>query len=56
MRKLLAEHQSLTLDEVAGRVGYSSGFSFSKAFKRAMDVSPQEYRKRKSNPGVEFYV
>lgn len=33
-----------TLDAVAHRVGYSSGFALSTAFKRVREVSPQEYR------------
>lgn len=41
---LLAE--GLTLDAIADRVGYASGFSFSAAFKRAYGLSPAAYRRR----------
>ena len=34
----------LTLDAVARRVGYGSGFALSAAFKRAHGMSPQQYR------------
>ena len=33
-----------SLAEIAGRVGYGSEFSFSKAFKRAFEISPGAYR------------
>lgn len=35
-----------TLDSIAARVGYGSGFSFSTAFKREYGVSPADYRRR----------
>jgi len=35
-----------TLEAVARRVGYSSAFALSTAFKRVQGVSPQEYRRR----------
>ncbi|MFD7306679.1 cupin domain-containing protein [Promicromonospora sp. NPDC059942] len=44
-RDLLVD-RSLTLDAVAQRVGYSSGFALSTAFTRAFDVSPAAYRRR----------
>lgn len=34
------------IEGIAGRVGYSSAFSFSKAFKRIYGVSPREFRKQ----------
>lgn len=39
-RQLLADPQ-LSLDQIAERVGYSSGFAFSKAFKRETQMSPR---------------
>jgi AraC-like DNA-binding protein len=39
-RRLL-EDRTLSLDQVAERVGYSSGFAFSKAYKRETQVSPR---------------
>lgn len=38
----------LRLSEIAGRVGYRSEFSFSRAFKLARGVSPVEYRRTAS--------
>jgi AraC-like DNA-binding protein len=35
-----------TLAAIARQVGYSSAFALSTAFKRAYDVSPQEWRNR----------
>lgn len=40
----LIEHTSMTLDEVASEVGYSSGFALSKAFKRERGVAPGSFR------------
>jgi AraC-like DNA-binding protein/transposase-like protein len=40
---LLAE-PSLTIDEIASRVGYNSSHSFRRAFKRVTGVSPSDYR------------
>jgi transcriptional regulator GlxA family with amidase domain len=39
-RRLL-EDRRLSLDQVAERVGYSSGFAFSKAYKRETHSSPR---------------
>ncbi len=41
-RLLLESHASLR--EVASRCGYGSEYAFGKAFKRAYDVSPGQYR------------
>jgi AraC-like DNA-binding protein len=35
-----------TLEQLATEVGYRDAFAFSKAFKRALGVSPGEYRRR----------
>jgi AraC-like DNA-binding protein len=43
--RLLSESDR-TLEQVALAVGYHDAFGFSKAFKRAVGVSPGEYRKR----------
>lgn len=40
---LLVESDA-TIDTVARQVGYSSGFAFSAAFKRARGISPQRHR------------
>ncbi len=37
-------NQGLTLEEIAGRVGYASAKSFSGAFKRRFGLSPRAYR------------
>ena len=37
-------NQGLMLEEIATRIGYASGKSFSGAFKRRFGISPQEYR------------
>ncbi|MCP5071480.1 MAG: AraC family transcriptional regulator [bacterium] len=42
--KRLMERTTMTLDEIAGRVGYSSAFSLSKAFKREFGHSPGAFR------------
>ncbi len=42
----LLVNRALTLDAVAQRVGYSSGFALSTAFSRAFGVSPTAYRRR----------
>ncbi len=43
--RLLVESDR-TLEQVASAVGYQDAFGFSKAFKRAVGVSPGEYRRR----------
>ena len=43
-RQMLVQ-SDLSLDRVANEVGYDSAAAFSKAFKRAFEVSPGEYRK-----------
>jgi AraC-like DNA-binding protein len=43
--RLLAE-QDATLETIAAAVGYGDAFSFSKAFKRAVGMSPGEFRRR----------
>jgi AraC-like DNA-binding protein len=40
---LLREPES-TVDAVARRVGYGSGFALSAAFKRVRGISPQQHR------------
>lgn len=44
-RDLLAD-RSLTLEVIAGRVGYSSGFALSAAFTREYGISPHAHRRR----------
>lgn len=41
----LLEHDGLTVSEVAGRLGYESEASFSRAFKRTLGVSPGAVRR-----------
>ena len=41
--KLLCESE-LTLDEIAGRVGYETGAAFSKAFRRSLGSAPGRFR------------
>lgn len=50
-RDLLAD-PALTLDAIAGRVGYSSGFALSAAFSREYGHSPTAYRRRLAEPPV----
>ena len=40
----ILERENAILDEVADRVGYSSAFSFSRAFKRVMGYSPNQVK------------
>lgn len=37
--------ETVTLDELAGELGFADAFVFSKSFKRILGVSPREYRK-----------
>lgn len=48
-RDLLAD-RSLTLDAIATRVGYSSGFALSAAFTREYGSSPAAHRRRSTEP------
>lgn len=48
-RDLLAD-ATLTLDAIAGRVGYSSGFALSAAFSREYGHSPRAHRRRLAAP------
>ena len=41
----LLQDQHLKMYEIAQRTGYSSQHYFSSAFKRALGISPVEYRK-----------
>lgn len=41
----LLETSALSLDQIAGEVGYASGFSLSKAFKRQYGESPRDVRR-----------
>ena len=41
-----------TLDTIAERVGYSSAFSLSSAFKRVRGISPKEHRIRSADPNA----
>ena len=43
--RLLVERDA-TLERIAAEVGYGDAFSFSKAFKRAVGMSPGEFRRR----------
>ncbi|HEY6158829.1 MAG TPA: AraC family transcriptional regulator [Gemmatimonadales bacterium] len=43
-KRLLAD-SGLSLDQIAGRVGYESAAAFSRVFKRTAGVSPGEYRR-----------
>lgn len=44
--KRLLEHSDRTMDDIALEVGYSRRNSFSAAFRRALGVSPQAYRRQ----------
>ena len=45
-KKLLIEYPSLTMDEIAEKVGYSSGNYFIKVFKKTFKMTPYRYRKQ----------
>ncbi len=47
--QLLRQNGSLSIDEVAGRVGHSSRSHFSRAFKRHHGVSPAACRTASQN-------
>ena len=42
--QVLQQNQSLSIDEVAARVGYSSRSHFSRAFKQHYGVAPADFR------------
>ncbi len=44
--KRLLESTNLSIDQITSRVGYSDVSSFRRLFKREVDLSPTEYRKR----------
>ena len=50
--ELLAASRSLTVREVARRVGYRQPAQFAKAFRRHHGLSPSEYRDRRSSRGL----
>lgn len=47
----LLDEPEQTLDTIAERVGYSSAFALSSAFKRVRGISPKEHRERSLFPG-----
>ncbi len=47
----LLEKDKLSIEEVAGAVGFSDAAYFSRRFKKKMGVSPLKYRKLKNNKG-----
>jgi AraC-like DNA-binding protein len=46
----LLRSSDVSLDTVAGRVGYSSEFAFAKAFKRHVGIAPGRYRRQPDLP------
>ncbi|MHA6631621.1 helix-turn-helix domain-containing protein [Pseudonocardia sichuanensis] len=46
----LLRSSDVSLDTVAGRVGYSSEFAFAKAFKRHVGIAPGRYRRQPALP------
>ena len=42
----LLETSRLSFDQIVERVGYEDGSSFRRLFKRAVGISPHEYRRR----------
>lgn len=60
----LLQSSSLSIQNIAYSCGYSSSFSFSKAFRKVNGLSPSEYRKQKegdekinsfASPPLHFY-
>jgi AraC-like DNA-binding protein len=49
----LLEETELRLGEIASRVGYRSEFSFSRAFKLARGISPNQYRRAQERAAAE---
>jgi len=50
--EMLATSRSLTVRDVARRVGYRQPAQFAKAFRRHHGVSPSEYRNRRAPRGL----
>lgn len=48
----LLKHTELSVAQVAARVGYSSEFAFSKAFRRERGASPTQYRSAVGRPAL----
>ena len=46
LAKQLLEDSRYTIHEISSRVGYSDGNYFSKTFKKAMGLTPSEYREK----------
>jgi AraC-like DNA-binding protein len=42
----LASERYVTIEEIAARVGYTSPYAFSKAFKRLVGIAPTDYRRK----------
>lgn len=52
----LLDDESLTVERIAHRVGYTSAYAFSKAFKRAVGVAPRDYRQQRSSLEAELEI
>lgn len=48
----LLRHSSLSITAIANSVGFESSLYFSKAFKKAKNVSPREYAKKNADSGL----
>ncbi|MFZ0971036.1 MAG: helix-turn-helix transcriptional regulator, partial [Solirubrobacteraceae bacterium] len=46
----LLQTSDLPMEAIAGRVGYSSEYAFSKAFKRELSLAPAHYRRQQRHP------
>lgn len=52
----LLKNESLTVEEIARKVGYANGNYFSKVFKQALGVSPGQFRNSKTFSPIDYFI
>ena len=52
----LLKNKTLTIDEIAFKVGFSNGNYFAKVFRSYLEISPSEYRNTKSFITVDHLI